>query len=186
MAVDPGRYRAIMGSYPAGVVVITAIDAAGEPRGLTSTALCSVSIDPPLLLVCVDKTSNTLPGLRHSRAFVANLLAAGSEHISQRFASKLERKFEGLQWRPSPVADGAPIVDDHCAAYAECRCVQEIEAGDHVILIARVDGGEVASDGTPLVFRSGVYRAWPFDVPAATAAAPSKDVRLPPTARERR
>jgi flavin reductase (DIM6/NTAB) family NADH-FMN oxidoreductase RutF len=172
--VDVQRFRAIMGSFPAGVVVVTAVDADGEPRGLTGTAMCSVSADPPLLLICVDRSSNTLPALRHSRAFVVNILSSDAEHISQRFASKDKRKFDGVPWRPSEIADGAPIVEEHCTAYAECRCVEEIEAGDHIVFIARVDGGDVMAGGAPLVFRRGIYRAW-----SALPATRGETVELP-------
>jgi flavin reductase (DIM6/NTAB) family NADH-FMN oxidoreductase RutF len=164
--IDQDRFRAIMGCFPAGVAVIAATDAGGRPRGFTSTAVSSVSVRPPLLLVCVDRTSNTLPALRHSGAFVVNFLAAGREAISQLFASKHEDKFRGLAWRPSDIAEGAPILVGDCAAHAECRIVQEVEAGDHVVLIGRVEAGDVVPDEPPMVFRQGVYRRWPLDAVA--------------------
>jgi flavin reductase (DIM6/NTAB) family NADH-FMN oxidoreductase RutF len=164
MPVDAQLFRSIMGSFPAGVTVVTAIDATGTARGLTTTAVSSVSLDPPLLLVCVAKTSNTLPALRHSRAFVANFLAAGQERLAEVFASKDPDKFREVRWRPAPAAGGAPVLEDGCAAHAQCQCVQEIDAGDHVILVGRVEDGGVEAEAAPMLFRQGVYRGWPVTV----------------------
>src|ERR687887_268194 len=80
--VDKATFFAIMGAFPTGVTIVTALDADGAPRGLTSNAVCSVSAEPPLLLVCVDKNSNTLPALRHSRRFVVNYLRAERNELA--------------------------------------------------------------------------------------------------------
>src|SRR6266545_3141347 len=125
--MDRATFFAIMGAFPTGVGVVTALDADGQPRGLTTNALCSVSAEPPLLLVCVDKNSNTLPALRHSQ------------------------KFAGISWRPAH--NGMPWLHTDSIAFAECSVEQEIEAGDHYIFVGKVEGGQPPAPGTkPLMY----------------------------------
>src|SRR5207245_3010173 len=107
-----------------------------RPRGLTTKALSSVSAAPPLLLVCVDKNSNTLPGLRHSRKFVVNYLSAGRGDLANVFASKEPDKFQGVSWRPA--SNGMPWLHTDTIAHAECLINQEIEAGDHLVFVGEV------------------------------------------------
>jgi flavin reductase (DIM6/NTAB) family NADH-FMN oxidoreductase RutF len=161
VACDPQTFRRILSAFPTGVAVISAVDAAGELRGLTTNALCSVSADPPLLLVCVDDRSNTLPALLDRNAFVVNLLADTDEAIARRFASKEPNKFADVSWRPSAFACGAPILEG-TAAYAECQVEQRIHAGDHWIFVARVVAG-ADSPRAPL----GYYQRGYFSLPVA-------------------
>src|SRR2546423_12069348 len=86
--VDKATFFAIMGAFPTGVTIVTALDADGAPRGLTSNAVCSVSAEPPLLLVCVDTRSQTLPALQCSGRFVVNYLLAERDGLANLFASK--------------------------------------------------------------------------------------------------
>src|SRR5690606_2211908 len=88
MPVDYELFRGVAGAFPTGVTIVTTLGRDGVPRGLTSNAVCSVSADPPLILVCVDKKSQTLPYLQESGTFVVNFLAAGRAELSNRFASK--------------------------------------------------------------------------------------------------
>jgi flavin reductase (DIM6/NTAB) family NADH-FMN oxidoreductase RutF len=157
--VDRATFFAIMGAFPTGVTVVTALDESGEPRGLTSNAVCSVSAEPPLVLVCVDKRSNTLPALRHSKKFVINYLAAGRGELSNLFASKEPDKFAGVSWRPAK--NGMPWMHTDSLAHAECTTVQELDAGDHVILLAEVEGGQPPAPGThPLMYFRRTYGTW--------------------------
>jgi flavin reductase (DIM6/NTAB) family NADH-FMN oxidoreductase RutF len=165
--IDPDRFRALMGALAGHVAVITALDPERRRVGLTTTALTSVSAEPPLLLVCVDLTSRTLPALRDGRRFVINLMHDGSEAVAIRFASKLDNKFLDLAWSESP--HGIPVLEEHSIGWLECRTEREIEAGDHAILIAEPETGGIAADEagallyhrrrfgswTPLVARSG-------------------------------
>src|SRR6202165_2485309 len=98
--IDPQRFREVMASFPSGVVVLTAFGEDDRPRGLTVSAFCAVSLEPPLALACIDKTSNTLPAVQHTGGFTANILAAGREHLARRMASKASDKFDSLAWRP--------------------------------------------------------------------------------------
>lgn len=158
--VDKALFFAIMGAFPSGVTIVTAIDADGAPRGLTSNATCSVSAEPPLLLVCVDKRSQTLGALRQSGGFVVNYLAAGRDELANRFASKEPDKFRGVVYRAS--AEGLPVLHEDAIAYAVCRTDQEVDAGDHLILIGRVLEGQAPAPGSaPLMYFRRGYATWP-------------------------
>ena len=159
MPVDLDLFRALVGSFPTGVTVVTTVDSTGTPKGLTSNAFSSVSADPPLLLVCVDKRSNTLPALQETKAFVVNFLAEGRGDLSNKFASRDPDKFAGITWTASERASGAPILADDVLAYAECTTYQEIDAGDHWIFLGLIEGG-AASDGSPLTYYKREYSTW--------------------------
>ena len=148
--IDGLTFRRVMASFPAGVAVVTTLDPEGRPRGLTTTALASVSLEPPLLLVCVDRASRTLPALRHARAFAVNVLGARHARLAHHFASKADDKFAELTWARG--GDGLPILQEHCVAWAECLTRQEFDAGDHVILIGEVVRGEAESDRASLIY----------------------------------
>jgi flavin reductase (DIM6/NTAB) family NADH-FMN oxidoreductase RutF len=171
--VDIELFKGVAGSFPAGVAVVTSRGADGVPRGLTGNAICSVSASPPLLLVCVDKRSQTLPSIRQARSFVVNFLAAGRQELSDRFASKDPDKLAGVAWEPSRVAAGAPILVDDVVAVAECLVTREIDAGDHWIFIASIEAGAVYQ-GVPLMYYRRAYAAWPEpSLALATVGAPS-------------
>ncbi|MBV9101354.1 MAG: flavin reductase family protein [Candidatus Dormibacteraeota bacterium] len=177
MAVEGDLFRQVLGSFPAGVTVVTAVDADDSPKGLTSTAVTSVSASPPLLLVCVDRTSNTLPAIEHSQAFVVNFLAAGEEWLALRFASKAPDKFSGLSWTRSEVAAGAPVLSDHVVAHAECVVTERIEAGDHIIFIGQIEHG-VVREGVPLMFFRHEFAPWPFRGDERQAIGPVSELLL--------
>jgi flavin reductase (DIM6/NTAB) family NADH-FMN oxidoreductase RutF len=152
VSVSPQLYREIMACFPTGVAVVTAQEAGGQPRGLTLSAFCAVSLDPPLVLVCVDKGSNTLPALQASGGFTVNFLAGGREHQAVHYASKADEKFQGIAWRPPELAEGGPILHLDCAAYAVCLTRQAVEAGDHWVFIGEVRQGAVVEGRLPLVY----------------------------------
>ena len=155
-----GSTTAILVNIPGEVTaIVTTLDADHQPKGLTSNAVCSVSAEPPLMLVCVDKKSHTLPALRHSKTFVVNYLCAGRGELSNTFASKEPDKFAKVAWRPAK--NGMPWLHTDSLAYAECTTVEEIDAGDHVILLARVDDGQAPAPGTqPLMYFRRSYASW--------------------------
>ena len=175
MPVDLELFKSVIGSFPAGVTIVTARGADGVPRGLTSNAVCSVSASPPLLLVCVDKRSQTLASIQTSGAFVVNFLAAGREDLSNRFASKDPDKLAGVTWEPSGLAGGAPILVDDVVAVAECQVTQAVEAGDHWVFIGCIEGGAVY-EGVPLMYYRRGYAAWPKpSLPLVAVGAGSRD-----------
>jgi flavin reductase (DIM6/NTAB) family NADH-FMN oxidoreductase RutF len=155
--VDRQRFRDVMSTFPSGVVVLTAFGEDDRPRGLTVSAFCAVSLEPPLALVCVDVTSNTLPALSHSGGFTANILATGREQLARRMATKLSDKFEGIEWRRPNSPLGGPILERDAAAYAVCTLRDTIEAGDHWVLIGLVTEGEQFEGVTPMGFSRRTY-----------------------------
>src|SRR4051812_16040405 len=165
MPVDRDRYRQLAGAFPTGVTIVTTCDPEGAPRGLTTQSFVGLSTEPPMMLVAIDKTSRTLRSLQQSRGFVINFLKTGADDVSTRFASKGDDKFEGIAWRPSRAADGAPILHESSVAYAECRTVLQQEAGDHWIFVGEVEGGEMLS-GVPLMYSRRTYASWPEEKPA--------------------
>jgi flavin reductase (DIM6/NTAB) family NADH-FMN oxidoreductase RutF len=154
MAFDPRELRRVMGLFATGVTVITTRDASGRPFGLTANAVTSVSLEPPLLLICVDRKAETFPHFFDSKLFVLNILAAHQEELSRRFATSGGNKFDGLAFRvgrlDTPILDGT-------LGHVECRIVDTHEAGDHVIHLGEVEHAE-AADGRPLIFFGGKYR----------------------------
>lgn len=155
--MDPQRFREVMSNFPSGVVVLTAFGEDGRPRGLTVSAFCAVSLHPPLVLVCIDKTSNTLPAVQQTGGFTANILAAGRETLARRMATKLSDKFDGLGWRRPESALGGPILEADSVAYAVCALRDTIEAGDHWVVIGQVTEGERRDGVAPMVFTRRGY-----------------------------
>lgn len=146
-----------MASFPSGVVVVTAFGQDSRPRGLTVSAFCAVSLDPPLALACIDKTSNTLPAVQHTGGFTANILAAGRETLARRMASKATDKFDALTWRRPESPIGGPVLEEDAAAFAVCTLRDTIEAGDHWVLIGMVTEGATRDGVKPLVFSRRGY-----------------------------
>src|SRR5258708_5724895 len=137
----------------------------GLPRGLTSNAVCAVSLEPPLLLFCLDKRSGSLPAILDTKAFVVNFLAAGRGDLATRFASPTADKFVGTHWQPSKVASGSPVFVDDNIAHAECTLLQALEAGDHYVIIGHIEAAS-SNGGTPLMYLRRMYAAWPDSKPA--------------------
>ncbi len=146
-----------MASFPSGVVVLTAFGEDSLPRGLTVSAFCAVSLEPPLALACIDKTSNTLPALQHAGGFTANILAAGREQLARRMATKLTDKFDGIAWRRPESPHGGPILEEDAVGYAVCTLKETIEAGDHWILIGNVIEGDHDTSRSPMIFSRRGY-----------------------------
>lgn len=157
LPLEPDLFRSIMASFPSGVVVLTALGEDGRPFGLTVSAFCPVSLEPPLVLACVDRGSNTLPALRRSGAFTVNILAAGHHELARLMATKSPEKFAGLAFEPAPIEGCGPVLDEHAAAFACCRVEREIEAGDHWIFLGRVVSGGVREGRTPLVYHRRAF-----------------------------
>src|SRR5207244_2704150 len=116
--------------------------------GLTANAVCSVSLEPPLILVCVDKTAESHPAFERSQAFVVNILSDRQQELSRRFAVSGGEKFVGLPCRNG--GTGAPILEG-ALAHVECRVVAAHDAGDHTIYIGEVQDADIG-EGAPLLF----------------------------------
>jgi flavin reductase (DIM6/NTAB) family NADH-FMN oxidoreductase RutF len=154
MPIDKQEFRRVLGHFAAGVTIVTTVGDDGKPYGLTATAFTSVSLEPPLVLVCVDKRSESHPHFHGSRVFAVNFLAIDHEHLSRRFAVSGGDKFDGLAVRCG--ATGTPLLTDSLG-YLECRTVDVIDAGDHTIFLGQVEAGG-AREGEPLLYFRGGYR----------------------------
>lgn len=159
MSISRQSFFEIMASFPTGVAIVTTLGPDGSPRGLTTTAVSSVSAHPPTVLVCVDLGSRTLEALRASRRFVVNFIGQGCSPLCLLFASKADDKFDRVSWQPT--ASGLPLLHEDVLAWAECTTVHELEVGDHVILVARVEGGGVSAGHTsPLMYYRRSWGVW--------------------------
>ena len=147
------RFRQAWGNFPSGVSVVTFLTDEGVIHGLTATAICSVSLDPPMVLVCVGEKARSRGYLEQSGRFVMNFLAKGQEDLCWYFATKGERGASPSGYHKT--AAGYPIIDG-CVAYLDCRIVAQHPAGDHTIFIGRVEELE-APGGAPLVFHQGDF-----------------------------
>lgn len=152
--VETQELRRVMGLYSTGVTIITTRDRHGNFYGLTANAVTSLSLVPPLLLICVDRKAETFAHFYDAKCFVVNILAEDQQALSSRFAKSGGDKFTGVAYRIGQL--GMPILDG-TLAYLECRIVETHEGGDHVIHLGQVEDAESRS-GRPLLFFQGQYR----------------------------
>ncbi|MGW7516952.1 flavin reductase family protein [Streptomyces sp. NPDC054796] len=149
------RFRSIAGRFTTGVVAVTARRASdGAPVGLAVNSFTSVSLEPPLILFCVARTSTSWPDVRSADRFCVNILGEGQRMLSTRFATSGAEKFSGVPWTPSP--GGAPVLDGSIG-WIECSVEEEITAGDHTVVLARVHDLDASEEDSPLVFFRGLY-----------------------------
>lgn len=155
---SPDAFRSLMSLFPSGVAVVTAREVGGTPRGVTCTSLASVSLEPPLLLVCLHARSGTLAALRRTGAFAVNLLHHRGRGAAEVFASPVADRFAEVEWAPSP-QDGLPWLSRHAHAVAECAVWDSRSAGDHVVVFGSVRRVH-ADPATPLLYGGRQYRSW--------------------------
>ena len=156
-AVDQRLFRDVMGGFATGVTVVT-VNVDGEPRGMTANAVLSLSLDPPLVVVCVQRSGSMHELFDRADAFAVNILAADQRPISDLFAShgKPEEEMGGFAYRTG--ASGAPVLEG-TLGFSECRITERFEGGDHTIVIGEAfEVGFGANDAAPLLFHRGGYR----------------------------
>lgn len=151
---DSAMFRKVLGRFPTGVVVVTAIDAAGQPAGMAVGSFTSVSLDPPLLAFFPARSSTSFPRIRSAGSFCVNVLSAEQERVCRAFATKGADKFAGLSWRPA--GSGSPILDG-VVAWMDCDIEAVEPGGDHFIVLGRVRDLAAGSAEQPLVFFKGGY-----------------------------
>lgn len=157
-SIDSREFRNTMGLFATGVTVVTA-RVSHERRGMTANSLTSVSLHPPLLLVCVDQSASMHPILEVAETFAVNILAADQRAVSDVFARRghNDAEMNGVAYHDAP--GGSPVLDG-VLAWAECRIEERYSGGDHTILVGRVESIAVERpDAAPLLFFSGSYRA---------------------------
>jgi flavin reductase (DIM6/NTAB) family NADH-FMN oxidoreductase RutF len=154
MAVSPEEFRAVLGAYATGVTVVTAVGPGG-PSGATANAVTSLSLDPPMMLACLDRGSRTLTSVRAHGRFGVNALAAGQADLARRFSVKdpEPQKWDGVEWSEH---QGLPRLDG-ALVWVACELRDLIDGGDHLILTGNVIEAE-SGDGQPLLFHRGDYR----------------------------
>jgi len=151
--IDVNELRRALGCFVTGVTVITTTATDGEPRGFTANSFTSVSLDPPLVLACIARRAGSFDVFRNASAFAVNILQEDQRDLSATFASSKPDKFAGLQWTASKA--GSPLLPA-CSAWLDCEMHDQIEGGDHVILIGRVVDF-AHSPLIPLGYYSGSY-----------------------------
>jgi len=154
-AVEPARFREVMGHFATGVTVVTASGPEG-PVGMTANAVASLSLDPLLALVCFANGARTLKVVRQTKRFGVNVLASGQEDLARLFASKAPEaeKFAGVQ---HAVHDGIPVIEG-TLAWVGCTLERLVPGGDHTIGIGAVTAAERATEAPPLIWYRGEYR----------------------------
>ena len=162
-ALPPGvsgeEFRRVCGRFATGVAVASVTDERGAAHGLTVSSFTSVSLDPPLVLICLGNEVTMIEAFRHASHFGINILREEDRELSQRFATKGHDRFNGIAWRRG--GTGVPLID--CAlATIECETHQRIASGDHDILVGRVVAA-VVEDGAPLVYYASRYRKLALD-----------------------
>ncbi|MHB8692524.1 MAG: flavin reductase family protein [Solirubrobacteraceae bacterium] len=152
MPIPADRFRSVLGHLPTGVTVVTAMAADG-PAGMAANSVTSVSLDPPLILLCPAKSSGTWPSIKAAGGFCVNVLGSEHEELCRRFACKGADRFTGV---PVHARHGAPALDE-AVAWIDCEIDAEHDAGDHTIVVARVLAVAAAEGVQPLVFFQGKY-----------------------------
>ncbi len=151
--VEPALFRQLLGRFATGVTVLTTRSTGGEPVGMTASSVASVSLDPPLVLVSVDRGHEMHAALAAAPHFVLNVLAADQEALSRRFAADEPNRFMGVGFHPNK--QGIAVLDG-VLAHIECEKQTAIPAGDHSVFIGLVVGGTV-TEGRPLLYYRGGY-----------------------------
>lgn len=153
MTIDEDLFKSVLARFASGITVITTRDAEGRDHGMTASAFSSLSLDPPLVLVCIANDATMAPVVGTASSFVVNILAESQEALSRRFAGKLDDRFAGVGQMRGELGDA--ILDD-VLAWMQCRIVARHPAGDHVIVVGAVEAAE-ARDARPLLYYRGGY-----------------------------
>lgn len=154
LAIDPATFRAILGNYPTGVSVITALDPAGQPVGMVVGTFTSVSLDPPLVGFLPDKRSSSWPQIEAAGHFCVNVLASDQTGLCKLLARSGPDKFVGVEYELSP--HNLPLLEAAMVSI-ECRLHSVTEAGDHWFVLGQVLGMEARREADPLLFFKGRY-----------------------------
>jgi flavin-dependent trigonelline monooxygenase, reductase component len=162
------RYRQALGSFLTGVTVVTTIDSGGHDRGMTANSFTSVSLDPPLILFCIDRRAASYDAFTTAAGYAVHILGSHQQEIAKRFASKSAHKFANLRIRRS--ATGAAILDD-AHAVLDCAAHEVVAAGDHAVIIARVNAFAI-EDKRPLGFYQGKMQSFNAEGELARSVLP--------------
>jgi flavin reductase (DIM6/NTAB) family NADH-FMN oxidoreductase RutF len=155
LTVTPDAFRRTLGRFASGVTIVTGRMPTGEAAGLTVSAFSSLSLDPPLVLVCIDRGTRCLPAFIEGSHFAVNILAEDQRHLAERFARTVGNRFDGIEVLSGET--GCPLFPK-CVAWLECQRSEVVEGGDHFIITGRPLHVECQSSPRPLLHFSGTYR----------------------------
>lgn len=172
--IDPRTLRDAFGAFMTGVTIVTTIGADGEPVGFTANSFASVSLDPPLLLVCLARTSRNFENFTKAGGFAVNILAEQQKDLSNTFARPVEDRFANIDWQSGP--HGSPVLGG-VAAWFDCSTHSVVDGGDHVILIGQIEAFENGG-GNGLGYARGGYFTAALMQKAVTAAASDTPVTV--------
>ena len=153
MSIDADSFRAALGRFASGVTVVTTRDEKERDHGMTVSAFCSASLQPPLVLACIGHDASMHGVMLHAEHFGVSILAAGQEQLARRFADQRSDRFEGVGYTRGQL--GVALIDD-ALAHLECVVVDRYEAGDHTIVVGRVESAALHR-GRPLAYYRGGY-----------------------------
>ena len=153
MSVSSDEFRSVLGRFPSGVTVVTTKAADGSDQGMTVSAFSSVSLEPPLVLICIEKTASVHDALTRATAFVVNILSAKQEQIARRFSIVDIDRFEGVGF--SRTQNGIAVLDE-VLGIIECNRFALHDAGDHTVIVGEVEATRV-ENGSPLIYYRGGY-----------------------------
>ncbi|HLA94134.1 MAG TPA: flavin reductase family protein [Pyrinomonadaceae bacterium] len=154
MPVSADHFRSALSHFASGVTVVTTKDASGKLHGITVSAFCSVSLEPPLVLICIEKTTGSHHAFEESGFFSVNILSSERSETSEHFASMLPDKFEGVDVRLD--SRGVPSLPEALATL-ECKLSKALDGGDHSIFLGEVEN-VIIRNGDPLLYYRGEYR----------------------------
>ncbi|MBL1100882.1 flavin reductase family protein [Streptomyces coffeae] len=158
---NPADFRALMASFPTGVTIVTTAGIDGVPRGMTLTSLCSVSLEPPVLLVCMRHGSPTLEAVEAGGQFAVNLLHRRARATAELFASGAQDRFDRVPWRMTGQAAG-PHLLDAAHTIADCRVTAHHVVGDHVVIMGQVTAvSRLVEEHQPLLYGLRRFETWP-------------------------
>ncbi len=161
MPINSEDFRNALSRFASGVTVVTTKDAEGNKHGITVSAFSSVSLEPPLVLICIENSAGSVYAFRESEMFVVNVLNRDQIELSERFASQLTDKFTGVDFDIN--IDGIPVISN-CLANISCRVRNIYEGGDHTIFIGEVETADI-NEGDPIIyFRSDYHRIGKRDI----------------------
>lgn len=153
-AIDGATFRRVLGHYPTGVCVVTAVEPDGNPTAMVVGSFTSVSLSPPLVAFFPDRSSTSWPRIERAGRFCVNVLGSHQQDLCRRFSAKSGDKFAGLEYRLSE--NGSPVLED-VVAWIDCTLDAVHEAGDHFIVLGRVIELDIARADQPLLFFRGEY-----------------------------
>jgi flavin reductase (DIM6/NTAB) family NADH-FMN oxidoreductase RutF len=151
--IDSDTFRSVLGRFAAGITIVTARDESGKDHGMTVSAFCSLSLNPPMVMLCVDHAASMHDLLLGHPRFGISVLSSDQEEHSRRFSREESDRFDGIAYARG---DNGVVLLHEALAHMECRVVRHHDAGDHTIFIAEVDRGE-AREGRPLLYYRGGY-----------------------------